>query len=147
MRLRNLDTMQTAAASSSWLTLDENKAVQLGEQTGLRVDRQALGFALTLLKGEITAQIEKPLDSDESFTVHAGNITLGVRGTVFTVRFGADMVVTVSVEKGVVAVMDASGNEIDELREGDTRSYNAETTEPVMMGTPDISDSAEHIQS
>lgn len=131
MRLVNQDIMQTAAASSSWLTLDEYKAVQLGEKTNLQVDKQASKLALTLTKGEITARIDKPLDADESFSVYVGNITLGVRGTVFTVRFDGVSTVTVSVESGVVAVMDSSGKDIDELHENESRTYNTETAAPI----------------
>jgi hypothetical protein len=77
------------------------------------VERKLKGFALTLLEGEVTAQIDRPLDEGEEFTVVAGNLALAVRGTVFTVRLdSASNVVTVSVERGEVAVLDAGGNEI-----------------------------------
>lgn len=126
MRLFNLDTVKTAAASSAWLTLDEHKAAQLGEQTVLRVDRRSSGFALTLTAGEITARIDRPLDDGESFNVYAGNLTMGVRGTVFTVRLEDD-IVTVEVERGVVAVLDAAGEEVAVLTGGESEQFNAVT--------------------
>ena len=134
MRLVNLDALLTAAVSSSWLTLDEFKAVELGELTGLQVDKQGNGFVLTLTKGEITAQIDKPLNDSESFTVHAGNLTLGVRGTVFTVRLEDD-IVTISVKSGIVFVTNAAGDEIAELTIGEARSFYADSTEPVTADT------------
>jgi len=126
MRLINQDVVLTAAASTAWLTLDEFKAAQLAELTRLRVDRQPAGFKLALLAGEITSQIDKPLDDDDSFTVTAANLVFGVRGTVFTVRNEGN-VVTLSVETGVVEVTDLSGNIVAVLSDGETAQFHAET--------------------
>jgi hypothetical protein len=146
MRLQNLDTIRTGSGSSSWLSLDEVKAVRLAELSALRVDRGARGFNLALIAGEIKAQIDQPLYANEDFTIQAGNLALAVRGTVFTVNYTND-VVKVNVESGKVAVLDRQGNEIAVLNAGESGEYetvpaslseSAPTppAEPVLTPTP-----------
>ncbi|MDR0220668.1 MAG: FecR domain-containing protein [Lachnospiraceae bacterium] len=124
MRLQERDTVRTASSSSAWLSLDAAKAVGLSELTVLRIDRSNKGFSLTLVEGEIRAQIDKPLADNEDFTVKAGNLALAVRGTVFTANY-AGGVVSVHVESGVVAVLDEQGNELAELGPGESGEYEA----------------------
>jgi hypothetical protein len=89
---------------------------------------------LTLVKGEIRAEINKPLTDNEDFTVKAGNLALAVRGTVFTANY-TNSRVKVHVESGVVAVLDAQGNEIAELGAGESGEYEAGEAE-----TPTLED-------
>jgi len=132
MRLNNLDTVRTEAASTAWLKLDEDKAAQLGALTAVHVERKSDGFVLTLTAGEITARIDKLLEKGENFAIRAGNIMLGVRGTVFTVELDKD-IATVSVDSGSVTVINTITNqEIGVLSEGETKQYNTDTAEPVM---------------
>jgi uncharacterized protein YfaP (DUF2135 family) len=118
MRLKNLDTVRTENNSSSWLLLDDVKAVELSELTALRGDQASRGFTLTLVEGEIRAEIERPLASDEDFTVVAGNLALAVHGTVFTASLFDD-VVGVQVESGEVTVEDLQGNVLYTLGAGE----------------------------
>jgi hypothetical protein len=122
MRLQNLDTMRTMEESAAWLLLEKERAVELGELTALHIDKQDKGFVLTLSEGEVTARIDRPLAADEEFTVKAGNLALAVRGTVFTAWFYGDTV-TVSVERGEVAVLDWQGNEIAVLGAGEWGNF------------------------
>jgi hypothetical protein len=124
MRLQNLDTIRTDSGSSSWLSLDDVKAVELAELTALHIDKQAQGFVLTLDYGEIKTQIDKPLAADEEFVVVAGELVLAVRGTIFTVALGNwGTAATVSVERGEVAVLNADGEEIATVKAGESRSF------------------------
>jgi hypothetical protein len=125
MRLMNLDLLRTLAESSAWLLLEEDRAVELGELTTLHIDKQARGFVLTLTEGEIKAQIDSPLNSDEEFTVFAGTLALSVRGTVFTARIDSNTV-TVNVEYGEVAVIDAMGEEIATVKAGESMSFETD---------------------
>jgi hypothetical protein len=122
MRLQERDTVRTASASTVWLSLDAAKAVQLSELTALRIDQGRRGFALTLVEGEIRAEIDKPLADNEDFTVQAGDLALAVRGTIFTVQYNSD-IIWVSVERGLVAVLDKDGNELAVLGAGEGRVY------------------------
>jgi hypothetical protein len=133
MRLFEMDTIITGVNSSVWLTLDDYKALLLAERTQLRLDSHRAGFALTLTEGEITARIDKPLGEDEGFSIRAGNITIGVRGTVFTVIREGDLV-TVTVESGVVAVTDRRGNLLAALVGGETERFDAEAGELLADG-------------
>ncbi|MDR0220206.1 MAG: FecR family protein, partial [Lachnospiraceae bacterium] len=111
------------AESAAWLLLEEDRAVELGENSALHIDRQSKGFVLTLTAGEVTARIDKPLSDGEEFTVKAGNLALAVRGTIFTVRIDG-AIVTVSVERGEVAVIDSSGNELTTIGEDESVSFD-----------------------
>ncbi|MDR0220913.1 MAG: extracellular solute-binding protein [Lachnospiraceae bacterium] len=129
MRLQNRDTVRTGSESSSWLALDKVKAVELAELTALRIEQGARGFALTLAAGEIKTEINKPLAEGEDFAIHTGNLVLAVRGTEFTVNYG-DGLVAVTVESGLVAVLDAQGGEIAVLGAGESGVYDAAPPEP-----------------
>jgi len=132
MRLNNLDTVRTEVASSVVLKLDEYKTAHLSELTVLNIDGQSDGYVLTLIAGEITTQVDKMLEDDENFAVRTGNIALGIRGTIFTVKLDEE-IATISVESGLVAVMNTITNEeIEVLSEGKTKQYNIETAEPVI---------------
>jgi hypothetical protein len=134
MRLNNLDTIRTGSGSSSWLSLDDVKAVGLSELTALRIDRGKRGFDLTLITGEIRAQIDEPLYANEDFTIQAGNLALAVRGTVFTAGYDGS-IVTVHVESGTVAVLDRQGNELAVLGAGESGEYETgETAEIPTQG-------------
>jgi hypothetical protein len=123
MRLMNRDTLRTFAESAAWLLLEEERAVELGELTALHIDRQDKGFVLTLSEGAVTAQIDSPLGESEELAVMAGDLVLAVRGTIFTVRI-AGAVVTVSVERGEVAVIDSNGTEIATVKAGEVTSFD-----------------------
>ncbi|MDR0220222.1 MAG: TlpA family protein disulfide reductase [Lachnospiraceae bacterium] len=122
MRLQDRDVVQTERGSSSWLSLDRDKALGLSELTALRIGQQEQGFTLTLIAGEILAQIDQPLADGESFTVQAGDLALAVRGTVFTANSDGRFL-RVYDESGVVAVLDAEGREIALLRVGENGVY------------------------
>jgi hypothetical protein len=122
MRLLDLDTVQTGSGSSAWLSLDDAKAVELSEQTALRIDRQARGFVLTLAYGEIKTRIDRPLYADEDFVVEVGGFALSVRGTVFMVNY-TDQILKVEVESGEVAVLDEQGNVLAVLGAGESGEY------------------------
>jgi hypothetical protein len=79
LRLKDLDVVQTGEDSSVWLSLDGEKALQLGPQSALRVDRQGTGLELTLMEGEIVAYTDK-LDTGEASTFTGANMAMGVRG-------------------------------------------------------------------
>jgi hypothetical protein len=79
LRLKDLDIVQTGDDSSVWLSLDGEKALQLGPQSALRVDRQGTGLELTLMEGEIVAYTDK-LDTGETSTFTGANMAMGVRG-------------------------------------------------------------------
>jgi hypothetical protein len=80
VRLLDLDIVRTGEAASAWLSLDDDRALQLGEQTALRIDRQNAGFELTLLAGEIVAYTDQLQGADEDVTFASANMSMGVRG-------------------------------------------------------------------
>jgi hypothetical protein len=81
IRLRDLDIVRTGEAAAAWLALDDEKAVQLGEQTTLRIDRQNAGFELTLMEGEIAAYTDELLTAGEDAALASASISMGVRGS------------------------------------------------------------------
>jgi hypothetical protein len=135
MRLQSLDLLRTEKNSSSWLTLDDYKAVEISELTALRLGREARGFVLTLVYGEIKTRIDQPLYADEDFSIKAGGLALSVRGTVFTANY-TDKILKVYVESGVVAVLDKYGNEIAVLRAGESGEYETGEDEDELEALP-----------
>jgi len=131
MRLSNLDTVRTAAASEAELKLDNDKTAWLEEFTALRVDKQSSGFALTLLEGYLTIKIKEQLKTGEDFTVYAGNVALGVRGTVFMVDYNpVTGIVDVYVESGSVVVKNSKTDEVlATLSAGDSEKFDAGTVD------------------
>jgi hypothetical protein len=135
MRLWNLDTVRTGSGSSSWLSLDDSKAVELSEWTSVRIDKQGQGFVLTLQYGEIKNQIDQPLHADEEYIVKAGSLALSVRGTVFTVNYTRNHL-NVAVASGEVAVLNEQGEEIAVLQAGESGEYtNYEVGDIVNFGS------------
>jgi hypothetical protein len=123
MRLMNLDTLRTMAESAAWLLLEEDRAVELGENSALHIDRQSKGFVLTLTEGEVTARLDRQLNDGEEFTVKVGGLALSVRGTIFTAWLDG-AIVTVNVERGEVAVIDSGGNELMTIGEDENISFD-----------------------
>ena len=131
MRLSNLDTVRTAAASEAELKLDDKKTAWLEEFTALHVDKQSSVFALTLLEGYLTIKINEQLKTGEDFTVHAGNVVLGVRGTVFMVDYNpVTGIVDVYVESGSVVVKNVkTGEVLATLSAGESEKFDAGTVD------------------
>jgi hypothetical protein len=80
IRLHDLDIVRTGEGAFVWLSLDDDKALQLGENSALRVDRQGTGFELTLTEGEIVAYTDQISNEGEDLAFAGATMSMGVRG-------------------------------------------------------------------
>jgi hypothetical protein len=80
IRLLDLDIIHTGEEASVWLSLGDDKAVQLGGQSALRIDRQNDGFELTLMEGEIVGYTDQLLTAGEGAALASASMSMGVRG-------------------------------------------------------------------
>lgn len=119
MKLQNQDVLTVQGASSLILKLDDDKYVYLEPDT--QVEISATGGAgstmttIALLKGTMSAEIQKKLGADETFCVSVNNVSMVVRGTVFRVVLesdeNGDRTVTVQTVEGQVAIEAGGGSE------------------------------------
>ena len=81
MRLASGDELSTAIRSRAGVSLDDTKAVTVGEQSRaiLRQEDRLLG--LRLESGEMYFSVSEPLKEDETFEIETSTIVMGIRGT------------------------------------------------------------------
>ncbi len=74
-----IETLEGASASivfsdESILRLDEHSRVNISNPVGANID-------VNIERGNIWTRVLKPLFSGDNFTIHSGDVSLGVRGT------------------------------------------------------------------
>ena len=74
-------TIKTAAASYCFISLDDSKAIKLGQNTKVKVEKSNKKIELTLKSGEIYFDVDQKLSGDESMNIKTANMTTGIRGT------------------------------------------------------------------
>ncbi len=80
-KLLNGYTIKTAAASYCFISLDDSKAIKLGQNTKVKVEKSNKKIELNLKSGEIYFDVDKKLSGNESMNIKTGNMTTGIRGT------------------------------------------------------------------
>ena len=80
-KLLNGYTVKTAAASYCFISLDDSKAIKLGQNTKVKVEKSNKKIELNLKSGEIYFDVDKKLSGNESMNIKTGNMTTGIRGT------------------------------------------------------------------
>ncbi|MBQ9139304.1 MAG: FecR domain-containing protein, partial [Ruminococcus sp.] len=112
MKLENEDKVSVGEASLMRLSLDNDKFVQLDENTVIRLYASGTIFknktSIELLEGGILNEITEPLSEESSYEVKTANTTMSVRGTSFyvSVETAADgsFITTVQTFDGEVEV-------------------------------------------
>ncbi len=80
-KLLNGYTIKTAAASYCFISLDDSKAIKLGQNTKVKVEKSGKKIELDVKSGEIYFDVDKKLSGNESMNIKTGNMTTGIRGT------------------------------------------------------------------
>ena len=88
MRLMGGNEIATAVGSRAGVSLDDTKAVTVGEKSHAVVERRKRDLRLNLENGEMYFSVSKPLEEDESFEIRTSTMVMGVRGTSGYVRSG-----------------------------------------------------------
>ncbi len=86
MRLFSGSSLETAARSYAWLSLDDTKAVKLDEQSSALITKNGKNLDVTLNKGNLYFDISKKMDADENFHIRTSTMVMGIRGTMGVVQ-------------------------------------------------------------
>ena len=81
MRLYNGYSVQTASASSAYLTLDDTKAARLDSSSKTEVKKSGKQLELKLVAGKLYFGVTQPLSSDESLNICTSTMVTGIRGS------------------------------------------------------------------
>lgn len=122
MKLQEKDVLTVSDTGSLVLKLDDDKYAYLEPGTQIAIAAADGGkTTIELLKGAMSAEIQKKLAAGESFNVTVNNISMVVRGTIFRIELGSDAdgnpTVTVQTVEGEVAV-EAGGQTLHALGDG-----------------------------
>jgi len=103
----------TAIGEQKIIYLADGSSVSLNTDTALEVDMGKKIRAVSLIKGEAYFQVTP--DKDRPFTVKVGQRVIRVVGTEFNIYRAPDKT-TLSVTRGIVAILDGSGKDIVDLQ-------------------------------
>ncbi|MDD6073563.1 MAG: FecR domain-containing protein [Clostridium sp.] len=99
--------VSTGKASSIYIKADDDKTMKLDNNTSVDVEKaSAKSLKLTLKKGKLFFNVEKPLGEDEELQFKAGQTSMSIRGTSGVIKYHPDVLCyyliegTVSVELG-----------------------------------------------
>lgn len=81
MRLYNGNTIETAASSYAYISLDSSKAVKLDAGTKASLRQNGRRLELFVKSGKLFFDVKSPLGSSESMNVRTSTMVTGVRGT------------------------------------------------------------------
>lgn len=81
MRLYSGYTVETAAASAAYISLDETKAVKLDSLTRIEVKKSGKQLEAALSSGQLFFNVTEPLHADERLNIRTSTMVTGVRGT------------------------------------------------------------------
>lgn len=81
MRVFNGYTIKTLGEAEGYLSLDDTKAVKLGNNTEVKIKKSWFSNKIVLISGELFFNVTKPLDSNESLDISTSTMSMGIRGT------------------------------------------------------------------
>ncbi len=74
-------TVKTAAASYCYISLDDAKAIKLGQSTKVKIEKSGKKIEINIKSGEVFFDVDKKLSGSESMNMKTSNLTTGIRGT------------------------------------------------------------------
>ncbi len=81
MRLYDGYTVETDEKSSAYIRLDDTKTVKLDVTSRCEIKKSGRELEVSLDSGCLFFSVDKPLEADESYTIHTSTIALGIRGS------------------------------------------------------------------
>ena len=85
MRVFDGYTVKTSNESEAYLSLDDTKAVKLGENTEIIIKKSWFSNKVVVISGELFFNVTKPLETNESLDISTSTMSMGIRGTSGTV--------------------------------------------------------------
>ncbi len=137
MKLYNGYTVSTADKSYAWLTLDDEKAVKLDENTALEVRKKGKKLELLLKDGQIFFDVKNPLEAGETMNIRTSTMVTGIRGTMGVVSVSGDNA-SITLYEGVVEMCSLQSGITATVTAGQTGHANQTTAfvEPMSNSTP-----------
>ena len=84
--------VSTGKASSIYIKADDDKTMKLDNNTSVDVEKaSAKSLKLTLKKGKLFFNVEKPLGEDEELQFKAGQTSMSIRGTSGVIKYHPDV--------------------------------------------------------
>ena len=111
MRLYSGNVVSTETESRAGISLDETKAVTVGEKSCVSLRRDGKKLELDLESGAMYFSIAKPLEAEESFTIRTSDMLLGIRGTAGQVEKTGETETAVILASGHALITAESGEE------------------------------------
>ena len=81
MRFQSGQAINTASASLAAIGLDDHKVVTLQENSRAEFRKAGKKLELMLTKGGVFFEVDKPLETDETFDIRTSTMIVGIRGT------------------------------------------------------------------
>ena len=111
MRLYSGQVVSTGEESRAGISLDETKAVTVGEESVASLYREGRKLALSLEDGAMYFSVSQPLEADESFEIRTSTMILGIRGTSGVVEVLSEEQCAVTLTSGHALITAATGEE------------------------------------
>jgi ferric-dicitrate binding protein FerR (iron transport regulator) len=111
MRLYSGNAVSTETESRAGISLDDTKAVTVGENSSVSLRQDGKKLELDLESGAMYFSIAKPLEAEESFTIRTSDMLLGIRGTAGQVEKTGETETAVILASGHALISAATGEE------------------------------------
>ena len=105
MRLYNGYTVTTDAGSYAYISLDGDKALKLDESTSVIIGKNGKKLDIKVSYGNVLANVDKKLASDETMNIRTTTMVTGIRGTCVVVRSNPERDVVQLLEGSAEAVV------------------------------------------
>ena len=111
MRLYSGQVISTGEKSRAGVSLDDAKAVTVGEESVAALYREGRKLALSLEDGAMFFSVSQPLEEDESFEIRTSTMILGIRGTSGAVEVISDEQCVITLASGHAMITAVTGEE------------------------------------
>nr|MCR4770735.1 FecR family protein [Oscillospiraceae bacterium] len=81
MRLYSGCTVETAAKSYAYISLDDSKVIKLDAESRVEIRKSGKKLKISLETGKLFFNVSAPVKSDETATVSTSTLLTGIRGT------------------------------------------------------------------
>ncbi len=81
MRLNSGYEIITSELSFAYISLDDDKALKLDENSDAKIENDSKNLLITLIDGYLYYNVTKPLEDDEIMNITTSNMITGIRGT------------------------------------------------------------------
>ena len=107
VKLSNNESLQTAAGSYAYISLDDTKVLELDELSQVNIQKSGKKLKIEVEEGNIFFQVKEPLAGDEAMTIGASTMSMSIRGTAGVVgvrRVNNNIVTSVNLIEGRVVM-------------------------------------------